>query len=158
MSEHKSINPLMKKDPKAEGPEPSQEFREISYIMLNEDENSLDMIGVYYNLGNFFGSLGKDRKLETDELVDVIKSHNTTAYAKLTYDMCLMLRNLSANPLYITSPQYRKTCRGQKWVSAKIAVVAREYKRDDTNQAENEALYIYQTIVKEADELKKGGA
>ena len=98
-------------------------------------------------------SQGIDRKLEPNEFVDLIKTRNP-GYEKLTFGICTAMYGLSCSPLY--EVRFRKSCRGRKWRAVREAFDARGHQRDEQSPDENEALYIYNTMMREADELKAG--
>ena len=152
----KSNETLLKEALAAKCPDAIPEAQAISLIIL-EDGKTLDMLGVYYNMGKKFESKersqGIDRKLEPDEFVDLIKTRNP-GYEKLTFGICTAMYGLSYSPLY--EVRFRKSCRGRKWRAVRDAFDARGHHRDEQSPDENEALYIYNTMMREADELKAG--
>ena len=98
----KSNETLLKEALAAKCPDAIPEAQAISLIIL-EDGKTLDMLGVYYNMGKKFESKersqGIDRKLEPDEFVDLIKTRNP-GYEKLTFGICTAMYGLSCSPLY----------------------------------------------------------
>ena len=136
----------------------SKEYDILSVHMKEDDKQSVDMICVYFELGKYFEARdkaqGSPQVLEPEELVNVIKSHNEKEYAKLTFEMCTDLYKEIQNPGIHEHPKYKGQVQPNKWIAVRVALIGRKWRRDETNQHENEAQYIYHTIVKEADELK----
>ena len=158
---------------KACGKEPSQKILNTSLIMI-QDRQVMDMIGVFYmimefffldkkvDLGSEFFLLDKqeniwpdlfflDRKLDDHELVDLIKSRNT-AYSLVTTEVCKAMYEVLNSSHYL----YRLpvSCRGRRWFAVGYEFRLRGFKRDKEREWENEAISIYRQMVRDSDKLK----
>ena len=116
----------------------------------------MNKIGVYCMLRRFFElhdrGLGSEREVTPEEFVELIKKHSPK-YEKLKFSTCIAMFMLSHNPLY--EKRHPLSCRGRDWVAVRAAYKLRGDQRDYNSVLENEADYVYHTIVTEADELKK---
>ena len=138
--------------------EPTQDALDIMLIMI-KDKETLDMIGVYYTMGKSFQMRGKSvcnaQQVELEEFANLIKNRDLK-YARSTVSIVTAMWGTAASPLY--GARYPSSCQGKKWMDVQNNFRKRGFKRNEQSADENEALYIHNTIMKQADELRKGQA
>lgn len=136
---------------KRDCPEVIPEARAISMIML-EDGETLDRLGVYYNLNHAsegYEKMGRsERELGPTRLVEVIKKRNPAGYDKLNFQICTAMYLLSSDFWY--QKKYPKSCQGEKWRAVGKPLAERGWYWDHTIEDEKEAISIYKQMVKEA--------
>ena len=123
-----------------------------------KDKNVMNMIGVFHMMVEFFFREKQedmvpeiDRKLDIDELMDLIKSRND-AYARVTINICA-----ATNQLMNWEHQHDRlpgTFRGRRWFAVGYEFRNRGSKRDENSEWENEAMSIYKQMVKDLDILE----